>query len=248
MSDAFGRPRRIAVLGGGSEIGQAIVSKLVAQGGVATVVLAGRTPERPEAPWPPEVRVEVVPFDALVAETHASAIEAIFAASDDVDVFVVAVGLLGSQSAAEHDALEAAAIASTNYAGLVPPLTLAAQRLAGQGHGTMVVLSSVAAQRPRRSNYVYGAAKAGLDAFAQGLQLALAGTGAHVLLVRPGFVRTRMTAGMKPPPFTTTAEAVADAVARGLDGQKSDIIWVPGVLRYVMWIVRALPAAVVRKL
>ena len=115
-----------------------------------------------------------------------------------------------------------------------------------QGHGTIVVLSSVAGERVRKSNYVYGASKAGLDGFAQGLGDALQGTGARVMVVRPGFVHTKMTAGRKPAPFSTTPDAVADAVVRGLE-KGAETIWAPPALRFVMSGMRHLPRPLWRK-
>ena len=116
-----------------------------------------------------------------------------------------------------------------------------------QAHGTLIVLSSVAAERPRRSNFVYGASKAGLDAFAQGLGDALAGTGVDVMVVRPGFVRTKMTAGLKPAPLSTTPDAVAGAIVDGLR-RGAHTVWVPPALRSVMSIVRHLPRPLFRRL
>jgi decaprenylphospho-beta-D-erythro-pentofuranosid-2-ulose 2-reductase len=122
-----------------------------------------------------------------------------------------------------------------------------ARRLREQGHGTLVVLSSVAGERVRRSNFIYGSSKAGLDGFAQGLGDALVGSGANVLIVRPGFVRTKMTAGMSAPPLSTTADALAAAVVRALR-EGREIVWVPGGLRWVMMVVRHLPRRVFRRL
>ena len=115
-----------------------------------------------------------------------------------------------------------------------------ANRLRAQGHGTLVVLSSVAGERARKANYIYGSAKAGLDAFAQGLADDLQGSGAKVLVVRPGFVESKMTQGLKPAPFATTPDAVADAVAAGLQ-RSATTIWVPGTLRYVFSALRHVP-------
>ena len=109
------------------------------------------------------------------------------------------------------------------------------------------MLSSVAAERPRRANYVYGSTKAGLDAFATGLGDDLHGSGVRVMVVRPGFVAGRMTAGMKAAPFATTPAAVADAVAANLTAP-TGTVWVPGVLRYAMSVLRHLPRAIFRRL
>jgi decaprenylphospho-beta-D-erythro-pentofuranosid-2-ulose 2-reductase len=109
------------------------------------------------------------------------------------------------------------------------------------------VLSTVAVERPRASNPIYGAAKAGLDALAQGLADATAQSGARVLVVRPGFVATNMTAGLKPAPMATSAEAVAEATVRGLGG-RAHTIWVPGRLRWVFALLRHLPRPIYRRL
>ena len=112
-------------------------------------------------------------------------------------------------------------------------------------HGTLVVLSSVAAERARKTNFVYGSSKAGLDAFAQGLGDALIGSGARVMVVRPGFVHTRMTEGMDPQPFSTTPEAVAASIVRGLE-RSDEVVWSPGILRYVFAVMRHLPRGIWR--
>ena len=115
-----------------------------------------------------------------------------------------------------------------------------ADRFRRQGHGTLVVLSSVAGERARRSNYVYGSTKAGLDAFAQGLGDSLVDAGGRVLVVRPGFVHTRMTTGLEAQPFSTTPEVVAEQVMRGLAANR-DVVWAPPVLHWVFAVMRHLP-------
>src|SRR5207237_5124500 len=116
-----------------------------------------------------------------------------------------------------------------------------------QGRGTMIVMSSVAAERGRSANAIYGAAKAGLDVLAQGLGDATASTGVRVLVVRPGFVTTRMTEGLKPAPFATSPEAVAEATVRALSG-RAHTIWAPGTLRFIFAVLRHLPRPIYRRL
>jgi decaprenylphospho-beta-D-erythro-pentofuranosid-2-ulose 2-reductase len=155
--------------------------------------------------------------------------------------------VLGNQSDAEADAAVALEIARINYLGTISVAVPVAQRLTQQGHGTLVALSSVAGERARRSNFVYGSSKAGMDAFLQGLGDSLVGTGVRVMVVRPGFVVSKMTEGMDPAPMSTTPEAVADAIVNGL-ARNSETVWVPAQLRYVMTVLRHTPRAIFRKL
>jgi decaprenylphospho-beta-D-erythro-pentofuranosid-2-ulose 2-reductase len=234
MKDALGAVQSVLVLGGTSEIGLAIASAL-AQPRNALVILAARKPDETvsvggQTSW--------VPFDADAVDTHEQFVEDVWARVGDIDVVVVAFGLLDASPVE---------LARTNFLGAVSVTSLCAERLRAQGHGALVVLSSVAGERVRKSNYAYGATKAGLDGFASGLGDALAGSGVHVLVVRPGFVKTKMTAGMDPAPLATTAEAVADAVVRGL-AKGADVVWVPGAMRWVMMAVRHLPRPLFRRL
>lgn len=122
-------------------------------------------------------------------------------AEGDIDMVLLAFGLLGDQARDESAPLSAVRVAQTNYTGAVSAGLICAKALQGQGHGSLVVLSSVAGERARRANFIYGSSKAGLDAFAQGLGDALHGTGVHVMVVRPGFVRSKMTAGLEEAPW-----------------------------------------------
>jgi decaprenylphospho-beta-D-erythro-pentofuranosid-2-ulose 2-reductase len=246
--DALSRPGTVAVFGGNSDIARALVRRLVGEG-TRRVVLAVRDPERAAAA--DELRamgasVEVVGFEADAPETHADAVAAA-ARGGDVDLAVVAFGVLGDQERAESDAVYAAELAQTNVAGGMSLLTALGVRMREQGHGAIAVLSSVAAERPRRSNFAYGASKAALDAYAQGLGDALAPLGIHVMVVRPGFVRTKMTAGLEPAPLATDPDAVARAVLAGLR-RRAHTVWAPPVLRWVFLALRLLPRPVFRRL
>jgi decaprenylphospho-beta-D-erythro-pentofuranosid-2-ulose 2-reductase len=251
MKDALGAVQSLLVLGGTSEIGLAIARELAAPR-KAKVVLAGRkadalTTAAGELSAGTGSSVETVLFDADDTASHEQFVADVFDAHGDIDVVVVAFGVLGDQKAAEADAQAAAEVAHTNYVGAVSVMTAVARRLREQGHGELVVLSSVAGERARKSNFVYGSSKAGMDAFAQGLADSLVGSGVHVLVVRPGFVTTKMTAGMDPAPLSTTPDAVAKAVVAAIR-KGSDTVWVPGPLRYVMAAVRHLPRPVFRRL
>jgi len=237
----------VLLLGGTSEIGVAIVRRLV-RDRARRVVLAVRDPEAAKGAADELVELgadtEIVRFDALATEDHRAVLDEVFDRGD-LDVVVLAFGVLGDQ--AEFDAHPEAAVeaARVNYVGAVSAGLIVADRLRRQGHGTLVVLSSVAAERPRRANFVYGSTKAGLDAFAQGLADALEGTGAAVLVVRPGFVHTRMTAGMAPQPLSTTPDVVAEQVRRGLE-RRATTVWAPAPLRWVFAVLRHLPRPIWR--
>ena len=234
MKDALGSVQTVLVLGGTSEIGLAIARALAAPR-AAHVILASRKPDETVSVGG---RTTAVSFDADAVETHAGFVDDMFDTYGDIDVVVVAFGLL------EADPLT---LARTNYLGAVSVMTEVTRRMKEQGHGEIVVLSSVAGERVRKSNFAYGSTKAGLDGFAQGLGDSLVGSGVHVLVVRPGFVKTKMTEGMDAAPLSTTADAVADAVVRAV-ARGADVVWVPGLLRFVMMVLRHLPRAVFRKL
>ncbi len=190
--------------------------------------------------------VETVEFDATAFDTHADVVRKAFAGGD-VDVAVVAFGLLGDAEKAWTDVDAAVELATVNYTAAVSVGVALAARMREQGHGAIVALSSVAGERPRRSNFVYGASKAGMDAFYTGLREALRLGGVRVLVVRPGFVRGRMTAGLPAAPLSTTPEAVAEVTVAALV-ERRDVVWAPPLLRAVMSGLRHLPAPVFRRL
>ncbi len=252
MRDALGDVQSVLVLGGGSEIALATVRALVARR-ARTVVLAARRPEELEA-TAQELRgagaavVEAVRFDADDdASEHLRLADDVFDRHGDLDLVLVTAGVLGDQAAAERDGANARAVMETNFGGLVSAIVACTERMRAQGHGALCVLSTVAAERPRRSNFVYGASKAGLDAFVQGLGDSLAGTGVNVLVVRPGFVHTRMTAGLEAAPLATTPEVVAGAILDGL-ARGAHTVWAPPALRYVMSVLRHVPRPIFRRL
>jgi decaprenylphospho-beta-D-erythro-pentofuranosid-2-ulose 2-reductase len=247
VRDAFGNPQRVVVFGGGSEIGQALVRRLGRERPLQ-VILAGRNASQIETQQLVNLghSVEVTDFDAADFDAHDQVVDRVFERGD-VDIAVLAFGVLPDQEQVERDRAAVVASLQTNFVGGVSLLVPLAERMRAQGHGAIVVLSSVAAERPRRANFVYGAAKAGLDSFSQGLADALAGSGVQVLVVRPGFVRTKMTRGLPPAPLATDPDAVADVIADGLR-RGAHTVWAPPALRYVMTVLRLLPRPVFRLL
>jgi len=219
--DALGAPRRILLLGGTSEIGLAVVRRLLPVDRACEVVLAGRDREALAASAAsltgPSGRTiaRIVDFDATRRAGHADAVEQAWA-NGDVDVVVVAFGVLGDQAALLDDPEAAAALIDVNVTGAVSVGLHVARRMRAQGHGRIVALSSIAAVRARPDNFLYGASKAGFDRFFDGLAHELAPHGVTVSVLRPGFVTTRMTEGLEPAPLATGPEAVAIAAQRGL--------------------------------
>ena len=251
MRDAVGSVQSVLVLGGGSDIGVAI-ARAFAGRRARTIVLAGRAPSRFAATAESlraagATRVETLEFDATDFDSHRAFIDSVFELVGDLDLVIVAAGVLGDAEQAARDAATAVAIVQTNFTGVVSVTIPLAQRMRAQGHGTIVLLSSVAGERVRKANFVYGSSKAGADGFFQGLGDKLAGSGVHVLIVRPGFVHSQMTAGMDAAPLATTPDAVASAVVAGI-ARDREIVWVPGPLRAFMAALRHLPRPVFRRL
>ncbi len=246
MLDNLGRPGRILLLGGTSEIGLAIIAALAAPRDTE-VLLAGRDEQRLAAAGK-ELPFQATPlaFDALSVATAEPAIEHAFAGGP-IDLVIAATGVLTAQAELDRDPPLAARMIDVNFTSHVTTLLAAAAKMRAQRTGTIVVLSSIAAVRPRKANFVYGAAKAGLDAFARGLTDALAGTGVRVLLVRPGFVIGRMTAGMSAAPLSSTPEQVGKAVAAALAGSRTQV-WVPRSLGLLAVLLRLIPRPLWRKM
>ena len=249
MKNALGDHQSLLVLGGSSEIARSTARLMVGRR-TRTVYLAGRpSPELDSSAA--ELRtlgaeVTVLDFDAADVDSHGAVLGKAFT-EGDIDVVLLAFGVLGDQAEDERDPVAAARVAQVNYVGAVSASLVCAQQLRGQGHGALVVLSSVAGERARGSNYIYGSSKAGLDTFAQGLGDSLQGSGVQVLVVRPGFVHTRMTEGLRPAPLATTPDAVAAVVLDGLR-RGAHTVWAPGALRFVMSGLRHLPRPVFRRL
>ncbi|HEX7662285.1 MAG TPA: decaprenylphospho-beta-D-erythro-pentofuranosid-2-ulose 2-reductase [Pseudonocardiaceae bacterium] len=249
MIDAVGNPQSLLLLGGTSEIGLAVARRYVANRPLR-VVLAGRPSERLSAAAE-QLRatgctVSVLPFDARAPETHQEVIEKAFA-DGDIDVTVVAFGVLGDQEKAWTDVSAARELAEANYVGAVTVGVALADRLKRQGHGSLVAISSVAGERARRSNFVYGSTKAGLDAFYSGLTEALRPYGVRVSVIRPGFVKSRMTEGLSAAPLSQTPDQVAEVIVTAVR-TGAEVVWAPATLRWVMFVLRHLPRAIFRRL
>jgi decaprenylphospho-beta-D-erythro-pentofuranosid-2-ulose 2-reductase len=251
MENAFGQPQNVVVLGGSSDIARAITKKLCSAR-AHTVVLAGRSQElldaaAAEAHEYGATKTDTVLFDAMEPLDAARTVSECFdKVGDKVDLVIVAVGLLGDQRAYEDDAELATAVAMVNFTWPVAALAEVRRRLVAQGSGRILVMSTAAAIRVRRGSYLYGGAKAGLDRLCEGLADSLGGTGVTLQIVRPTFVRTKMTEGVKETPLSNGVNEVAENVMKGLAGSDR-AIWSPPVARYVFAVLRHLPAPIWRK-
>ena len=242
---------KVALVGATRGMGRA-VARLLAERriaifllgrGSADLVASARDLEARGAPSP----VNTATLDLAIPSGFGAALDAADEALGRFDTLVVTGGLFGRQEDLAADPSRLQQMLHVNFTGTVLLCQMVAERLALGGGGTVCVFSSVAGDRARRSNYLYGSTKAGLSAFLDGLGQAYADRGVRVICVRPGFVKTQMTAGLPVPPFAAEPEAVAKVVAAALTAPKR-VVYAPGVWRWVMLVIRSLPHFVVRRL
>ena len=242
-------PRVIALFGARSEIGLETVRRLADE---AVVVLAARPgpidDAREACLRAGAARVEAVDFDADDVAAHERVVAEIESLVGPIDVAILAFGILGEQALAARDPAEVARVLHTDFVAQASLLTVLAARMRERRAGTLVAFSSVAGRRVRRANYVYGSAKAGLDGFVSGLADALHGSGVDVILARPGFVVGRMTTGMKPAIFASNPAQVGAAVAEAVARNRSAEVWIPGQLRPMFVLARAVPRPIWRRM
>ena len=235
------RTETALVVGATSDIGRAIARRLATEG--RALQLSARALERLE-PEARDIRVRTGAAVTLhhcdVRDEHGGA--SLLAELDPLpDVAVCVVGLLGDQAESQRDHAAAERVMRTNYVGPALLLSALAERFARRGSGVLVGVSSVAGERGRAVNYVYGSAKAGFTAFLSGLRNRLVASGVHVVTVKPGFVYTRMTDGLDlPARLTATPDEVAVAVVEAIR-RRHDVVYVRGLWRWIMWVVRLIP-------
>lgn len=251
MIDATGMPQSAVVIGGSSDIARDTL-RLLATRRLRRVLLGGRNPAALAA-VAEELRVlgvasaETVHLDVMELDSlDAFAAEAA-SRMGEIDLVLVAAGHLDSSGLDDLDAATVGSMVTANFTGPAAATVAFARVLRAQGAGRIVVLSSVAGVRVRKANFLYGAAKGGLDGLALGLGDALDGSGVKVTVVRPGFVHTKMTAGLKPAPFAVAPAEVAAAIVRGLETGRS-VVWVPAALRSVFALLGLLPRSLWRRL
>lgn len=247
VADADRAPKRILVLGATSGIAEASIRLWASRG--ENLFLVGRNSDRlnavaADAQTRGAGRVESAVTDLDHTAAHPELLAHAINALGGLDVAYVAVGILGDQARAERSFAEAAQILQTNFVAPASLLTWLANYCAQRHSGTLAVLSSVAGERGRKSNYVYGASKAGLSVFVDGLRNRIDREGVRVLTIKPGPVKTAMTEGMKGERKFADVNKVAATIVKAIDkgyGKGPDVLYVPGLWRYIMMAVRAIP-------
>jgi len=241
--------QRILIVGATSAIATEVARAFAERG--ASLILTGRKPERLAALADDlavrgGVEVETAVLDVLEIESHAAVVERAFAPGR-LDVAVIAHGTLPDQARCQESAAETVHALEVNFTATAALLTLLANRFEAQGGGVIAVITSVAGDRGRQSNYVYGAAKGGLAVFLQGLRNRLHHRGVSVVTLKPGFVDTPMTADVPKNPLFSTARRAGRAIHSAIEGRK-EVAYIPSFWRPIMALVTSLPESVFKRL
>jgi len=242
--------QRILIIGATSAIAEAAARRFAARG--ARLYLLARNLERlrdlaSDLAIRGAAAVDCAGLDVNAFDRHPAAIEDAARAMGGIDVALIAHGTLGDQAACEQSIDLTLLELSTNAISVISLLTLLANRFETQGGGSIAVISSVAGDRGRRSNYVYGAAKGAVTIFLQGLRNRLQRSGVHVLTIKPGFVDTPMTAALEKGPLWSSAERIAQGIERALEG-KRDVVYLPAWWRLAMTAIKLIPERIFKKL
>ena len=249
MKNGTGELQTIALFGGTSEIGLAILRTFVGPS-TERIVLACRdivTGQTVAGTFDEHITVDVIEWEARDLAAGPNIISMFCDDNRDIDLVIIAAATLGEQSTFDADPMLAGEAVVINTASPIATLSATASQMAAQGHGNIIVLSSVAGVRVRSDNRVYGASKSGLDSYALALANKLGNTGVGITVVRPGFVHGRMTEGMKPAPFATDPATVASATHNAVAAGRR-VVWVPRVLQLVFAVFRILPNSIWRRI
>lgn len=242
---------KVVLLGATRGMGRALARKLATRG--EALFLLGRADEDlKRSARDLEVRGARAPVgtahcDLLTPEGFDAALAAADQALDGFDTVVVSAGAFATQEELESDRARLAELLAVNFAHTVLFCEAARTRLLARGGGRLCVFSSVAGERARKPVVLYGATKAGLSHYLEGLDHRYRAEGLRTLTVKPGFVRTGMTAGLAPPPFAGEPDVVAETVLRALDRDRA-VVYAPPIWRWIMAVIRLLPRALMRRI
>ena len=248
MLNAFHSPQSVAIIGASSEIGQSIL-KAMPHENLDTCFVLARNPQLATESisqfLPSRTRFVDIEFEAGQTQSHRKIVDQLFR-DGDLDIAIIAAGVLGNNPELDESS-NALEVMQVNYVASAHILLLIAEKMKMQGHGQIEIISSFAQTRPRIDNFIYGSSKAGLDFMARGLSEALKDTGVSIHILRPGFVRTRMTKMMIDAPFSINKDEVAKVAVKLLKGGET-IGYAPPILKWVALVFQVLPANIFRKL
>lgn len=248
MLNTFHSPQSVALIGATSEIGQSILQAMPHEN-LETCFVVARDPQRAAESirqfLPSRTELVNIDFQAEDTDSHGAIIDQLFA-DGDLDIAVIATGVLGNNPNM-NEVSNALDVMNVNYVASAHVLLLIAEKMRLQGHGQIEIISSFAQTRPRVDNFIYGSSKAGLDFMAQGLNDRLKESGVSIHVLRPGFVRTRMTKMMTEAPFSINKEVVGKIAVKQLK-DREPVGYAPPILKWVALVFKLLPANVFRKL
>lgn len=241
--------RHILIIGATSAIAEATARRFAQDGD--RLYLVARNPDRlvavaSDLKTRGATQVEIMVMDANDMDRHAELVAQAEAALGGLDTVLIAHGTLPNQKACEASFETTLQEIQSNCLSVISLLTHAANRFEAQKHGTIAVISSVAGDRGRQSNYVYGTAKAAVSTFLQGLRGRLFRSGVHVITIKPGFVDTPMTAGFRKGLLWASSEKVGDGIYRSIQ-RKRDVVYLPWFWRWIMVIIRMIPGSIFKR-
>lgn len=237
--------KKVLILGGSSDVGTALAQQMCDQGDDVTVTVRSENSLKGLEGKLDLTRVKSALFDVERIDTHEAFYQQL---QERPDIVICTIGYLGDQKAGQVSISEMEKLMQVNFLGAVSILGVVANDFEKRGHGTIVGISSVAGERGRASNYLYGSAKAGFTAFLSGLRNRLQASGVHVMTVKPGFIRSKMIANMQTPEILTSSPAhCAKRIINGIR-RKRNTIYVYRTWFWIALILRNIPEAIFKRL